>query len=80
MTFGDRYDWACALRWLDHETVELSGVLAFPHLAIRKAIRIVLEPLGMRTIVFDRYKGPFAKKVIMHIEDNGRETIKCSKK
>ena len=56
---------------MDAETVELSGVMAFPCLAIRKAIVSALYPLGVRRIIFDRYKGPHAKKVIINLDEDG---------
>ena len=57
---------------MDAETVELSGVMAFPCLAIRKAIGLALSPLGVRAIIFDRYKGPNSRRVILAIDDDGR--------
>ena len=52
-------------------TVELSGVMAFPLLSIRKAIVSALHPLGVRRIIFDRYKGPHAKRVIINLNEDG---------
>ena len=54
-TYGKPYVFACTMRWIDNETVELCGVDQPPKLSMMRPIGQACADLGAKTIVIKRH-------------------------
>jgi ABC-type glycerol-3-phosphate transport system substrate-binding protein len=52
--YGDPYQWAASVRWIDHETLEILGITQPPTPAVWRAVKAAAKQNGVKQIVFVR--------------------------
>jgi hypothetical protein len=54
--YGDPYQWAASIRWINHETIEIVGITQPPTPAIWRAVKAAAAENGAKQITFVRHK------------------------
>ena len=54
--YGDPMQWSASVRWIDRESIEITGVIGSPLPSVWRAINDECRQLGIKRILIVRYK------------------------